>query len=160
MGAGELRLDGYFFFLMGRRPPRSTLFPYTTLFRSRPPRRRRGATAWPPHSGGVGQADGRMRRSPRRRLLLRWRVERGWAPGGAAGPCAGSFERLGRVGSVVAGGPGAAWRRPGPGCPPSSSWVVLGVGRRGQRPAADAVVGLPPVGPVAVVAVGAVGQAL
>src|SRR3989441_7343456 len=30
-----------FFFLMIRRPPRSTLFPYTTLFRSRvtPPRR-------------------------------------------------------------------------------------------------------------------------
>src|SRR2546429_2479299 len=29
----------YFFFLMIRRPPRSTLFPYTTLFRSpgRPP---------------------------------------------------------------------------------------------------------------------------
>src|SRR5258707_6589701 len=25
------------FFLMIRRPPRSTLFPYTTLFRSRPP---------------------------------------------------------------------------------------------------------------------------
>src|SRR5258708_18064977 len=26
-----------FFFLMIRRPPRSTLFPYTTLFRSQPP---------------------------------------------------------------------------------------------------------------------------
>src|SRR5260370_38936203 len=26
--------DLYFFFLMIRRPPRSTLFPYTTLFRS------------------------------------------------------------------------------------------------------------------------------
>src|SRR6516162_10913842 len=26
----------YFFFLMIRRPPRSTLFPYTTLFRSPP----------------------------------------------------------------------------------------------------------------------------
>src|SRR2546429_2385187 len=26
----------FFFFLMIRRPPRSTLFPYTTLFRSRP----------------------------------------------------------------------------------------------------------------------------
>src|SRR5258706_12020803 len=32
----------FFFFLMIRRPPRSTLFPYTTLFRST---RRRG-TAW------------------------------------------------------------------------------------------------------------------
>src|SRR3712207_7101098 len=28
--------DLTFFFLMIRRPPRSTLFPYTTLFRSRP----------------------------------------------------------------------------------------------------------------------------
>src|SRR5256885_11906517 len=30
-----------FFFLMIRRPPRSTLFPYTTLFRSRSPALRR-----------------------------------------------------------------------------------------------------------------------
>src|SRR6266511_5291434 len=29
----------FFFFLMIRRPPRSTLFPYTTLFRSVAPRR-------------------------------------------------------------------------------------------------------------------------
>src|SRR5215813_15031180 len=28
----------FFFFLMIRRPPRSTLFPYTTLFRSNQPR--------------------------------------------------------------------------------------------------------------------------
>src|SRR6266853_5577041 len=31
----------FFFFLMIRRPPRSTLFPYTTLFRSCRPCRRR-----------------------------------------------------------------------------------------------------------------------
>src|SRR5262245_64953939 len=31
----------FFFFLMIRRPPRSTLFPYTTLFRSPLPARRR-----------------------------------------------------------------------------------------------------------------------
>src|SRR5256885_3675703 len=31
--------DFFFFFLMIRRPPRSTLFPYTTLFRSVPPLR-------------------------------------------------------------------------------------------------------------------------
>src|SRR3712207_7905892 len=57
----------FFFFLMIRRPPRSTLFPYTTLFRSaghgprrdaadrgaaprldrdRPPGRRRGPRHW------------------------------------------------------------------------------------------------------------------
>src|SRR6266571_7482660 len=29
----------FFFFLMIRRPPRSTLFPYTTLCRAQPPRR-------------------------------------------------------------------------------------------------------------------------
>src|SRR3712207_7989833 len=28
-------MSSFFFFLMIRRPPRSTLFPYTTLFRSR-----------------------------------------------------------------------------------------------------------------------------
>src|SRR6478735_11949985 len=33
----------FFFFLMIRRPPRSTLFPYTTLFRSHPAPRQ----AWP-----------------------------------------------------------------------------------------------------------------
>src|SRR6267154_6770013 len=32
-----LVLTVFFFFLMIRRPPRSTLFPYTTLFRSRRP---------------------------------------------------------------------------------------------------------------------------
>src|SRR5256885_12203748 len=36
-----------FFFLMIRRPPRSTLFPYTTLFRSLNPR-------GPPHEKGRG----------------------------------------------------------------------------------------------------------
>src|SRR6266550_5246543 len=35
MSASQLHLC-CFFFLMIRRPPRSTLFPYTTLFRSRP----------------------------------------------------------------------------------------------------------------------------
>src|SRR5687767_15766915 len=29
------KIASFFFFLMIRRPPRSTLFPYTTLFRSR-----------------------------------------------------------------------------------------------------------------------------
>src|SRR6266446_7557901 len=33
----ELHALFFFFFLMIRRPPRSTLFPYTTLFRSSPP---------------------------------------------------------------------------------------------------------------------------
>src|SRR5256885_3983070 len=49
---GEL-LELFFFFLMIRRPPRSTLFPYTTLFRSLL-QRRPGAL---PQAGG-----GRLRR--------------------------------------------------------------------------------------------------
>src|SRR6478735_9071804 len=44
----------FVFFLMIRRPPRSTLFPYTTLFRSRrsarPRRRRSGNAARPPRA--------------------------------------------------------------------------------------------------------------
>src|SRR5215203_6219490 len=35
----------FFFFLMIRRPPRSTLFPYTTLFRSRPAGDRPGSNS-------------------------------------------------------------------------------------------------------------------
>src|SRR5439155_24821330 len=38
-----------FFFLMIRRPPRSTLFPYTTLFRS-------GYQRWPPWAVGMRSA--------------------------------------------------------------------------------------------------------
>src|SRR2546429_9410615 len=41
----------FFFFLMIRRPPRSTLFPYTTLFRS-------GDRTQPPDNGGAGTAVG------------------------------------------------------------------------------------------------------
>src|SRR5215475_8237063 len=53
-----------FFFLMIRRPPRSTLFPYTTLFRSRRPRlagglsqRDHGSLA--PHPAALRAARGR-----------------------------------------------------------------------------------------------------
>src|SRR6267143_4145096 len=54
-----------FFFLMIRRPPRSTLFPYTTLFRSRcaarTPRRgrrgRRGGRAPAPRPSRAGRRD-------------------------------------------------------------------------------------------------------
>src|ERR1039457_1425282 len=34
LGASPVPFSSFFFFLMIRRPPRSTLFPYTTLFRS------------------------------------------------------------------------------------------------------------------------------
>src|SRR5690242_21388396 len=46
-----------FFFLMIPRPPRSTLFPYTTLFRSEPGRRRhRADPARTRLPGGAGAA--------------------------------------------------------------------------------------------------------
>src|SRR5256885_16997865 len=48
-----LYLFFFFFFLMIRRPPRSTLFPYTTLFRSRPERARGGARARVRHLPGL-----------------------------------------------------------------------------------------------------------
>src|SRR6202011_6336532 len=44
-----ISLNSIFFFLMIRRPPRSTLFPYTTLFRSRP--RPPGAFRCDDHAG-------------------------------------------------------------------------------------------------------------
>src|SRR5215204_3683083 len=40
----------FFFFLMIRRPPRSTLFPYTTLFRPRTMRHRRPQPRAPAHA--------------------------------------------------------------------------------------------------------------
>src|SRR3989442_5480585 len=46
----------FFFFLMIRRPPRSTLFPYTTLFRSVPAgcgQRRAAASVRPPGRRGA-----------------------------------------------------------------------------------------------------------
>src|SRR5947208_4590341 len=45
-----------FFFLMIRRPPRSTLFPYTTLFRSQRLRRRGGGCLDPKRVGSGGGA--------------------------------------------------------------------------------------------------------
>src|SRR3712207_7165478 len=67
-----------FFFLMIRRPPRSTLFPYTTLFRSRGPEP--GDRVAPPgvhrrrHRPVAGAARARLRRA------------RGGDQGGAAQP--------------------------------------------------------------------------
>src|SRR5947207_11226702 len=49
----------FFFFLMIRRPPRSTLFPYTTLFRSHPQqtRPRSSFAMWP--RNGMAARSGR-----------------------------------------------------------------------------------------------------
>src|SRR3712207_8631351 len=61
----------FFFFLMIRRPPRSTLFPYTTLFRSprRGPRTRRRGGRRPPVP--LPDARAAQRAAPRR---LRYRA--------------------------------------------------------------------------------------
>src|SRR5688572_31886238 len=56
-----------FFFLMIRRPPRSTLFPYTTLFRS--DRRARPADRLP-DGGDRDDHQPRRRRSQARRVLV------------------------------------------------------------------------------------------
>src|SRR3712207_7972990 len=51
-----------FFFLMIRRPPRSTLFPYTTLFRSAPfERTRRRSRPRRPRQGGIPRPSWRPR---------------------------------------------------------------------------------------------------
>src|SRR2546422_7483112 len=58
-----------FFFLMIRRPPRSTLFPYTTLFRSRRPlagARDSLAARFPSLSRRNGHADRGAQRTDRR----------------------------------------------------------------------------------------------
>src|SRR6185295_19824941 len=54
----------FFFFLMIRRPPRSTLFPYTTLFRSRRGRERCGIRR-PPAGRRPAARRGRDRKSTR-----------------------------------------------------------------------------------------------
>src|SRR3712207_8796230 len=47
------RVRLFFFFLMIRRPPRSTLFPYTTLFRSAPTLHSRAGSERTRHDAGA-----------------------------------------------------------------------------------------------------------
>src|SRR6266516_5995555 len=62
-------INRYFFFLMIRRPPRSTLFPYTTLFRSAVSGRElRREHASRRIGARVGRAEGRDRGADRARL--------------------------------------------------------------------------------------------
>src|ERR1035437_10767230 len=57
MVAGALRPWAFFFFLMIRRPPRSTLFPYTTLFRSKTCRNL--GSSWMPRHSFAGTMEDR-----------------------------------------------------------------------------------------------------
>src|SRR5215203_2863742 len=92
----------FFFFLMIRRPPRSTLFPYTTLFRSRLPP---GARADPLRRAAarLGPAAGRARPHDR--------DEHHSPPRGAAPAQAGGTGRAGPAGRL-ARRPTANPRRP------------------------------------------------
>src|SRR3989442_8222869 len=54
----------FFFFLMIRRPPRSTLFPYTTLFRSKP------HDLHLPSAGRLGRRAAPLRRRDRKSTRL------------------------------------------------------------------------------------------
>src|SRR5690349_23366135 len=51
---------------MIRRPPRSTLFPYTTLFRSVGPQAREGRAVSGVHLGELGPVESELRRVSRR----------------------------------------------------------------------------------------------
>src|SRR3712207_7695062 len=68
----------FFFFLMIRRPPRSTLFPYTTLFRSEADRRR--------HVRRAARRHGPHGRRARPGLHDLARAAGGAARGGGGGP--------------------------------------------------------------------------
>src|SRR3712207_9541241 len=61
MSPGCVGVSYFFFFLMIRRPPRSTLFPYTTLFRSADRARLAGAEQREPARavGTVGHPEAR-----------------------------------------------------------------------------------------------------
>src|SRR5476651_1887544 len=85
----------FFFFLMIRRPPRSTLFPYTTLFRSGRGgglcRAARGAL----FRGGRGRGGGFAARRRDRRRGGRGRGSRGGFGGARRGGAHGRVERIG-----------------------------------------------------------------
>src|SRR5215217_8909517 len=83
-----LRATLFFFFLMIRRPPRSTLFPYTTLFRSRPDQVLLQAL---PYCGTFGLAQARSEEhtselQSRQYLVCRLLLEKKKTPTGGATP--------------------------------------------------------------------------
>src|SRR3712207_2466340 len=69
----------FFFFLMIRRPPRSTLFPYTTLFRSDVAGPRRSGHAFVGRRKGSRDLE-EPDRDRRRRLALHGRAEVAYPP--------------------------------------------------------------------------------
>src|SRR2546425_8289495 len=96
-----------FFFLMIRRPPRSTLFPYTTLFRST------GSHGETPGEGEAARPLRRRRRRPRTRRAL---LHRGARHEDADAPAGSSAAQLrGReLRALPQARPGTRRARPGP----------------------------------------------
>src|SRR3989475_10063004 len=120
---------GVFFFLIIRRPPRSPLFPYTTLFRSRRAARRPRGAAESDRLGGA---------------LPRGGVVAGPAPARAATDLAAGPGRAGRLDDGRGGDPerrqrpaghAAAARAQGPDPPPAvrASRPAAAARRRGPR---------------------------
>src|SRR2546422_9599100 len=114
----------FFFFLMIRRPPRSTLFPYTTLFRSHLDctrwrlRRSRGGGRACPRRGAAGAAG--LSAAPRvadaragGRILL-WIRERGAVAVVPYRPRASDLPHV-RLGAIRHGQPDVCQRRGGGG---------------------------------------------
>src|SRR2546422_3678890 len=104
---------------MIRRPPRSTLFPYTTLFRSSGRARGRVGPGRTARARGLqGRATGGVGRVHRRRDAGAARLRggaggRGGAPGGRGGRGWRGGAR-GLRGALTGGGPRGATSRPGP----------------------------------------------
>src|SRR5215212_2249762 len=137
----------FFFFLMIRRPPRSTLFPYTTLLRSRPARPARPGPAGPARRGGTASS-GRPSATPRRGERPRpWR-----RPQPGSGPSASRPGRACRPpGRRSPGGRGGRWgwrsrpRRPRGRRPARASrWWSGGCGGARPGPAGTARASWPP----------------
>src|SRR3989475_11018661 len=122
----------FFFFLMIRRPPRSTLFPYTTLFRSDPHGRRGGADG---HLGARARASP-LREHAHLRGGRRGALRGQGADGGAdLAPRAAPATRRGALGARRnTHRPSAGFARaipPGGSLPHGSASPGLGGGRRG-----------------------------
>src|SRR5438067_8894395 len=91
--SAESVLHSIFFFLMIRRPPRSTLFPYTTLFRSREQRRLRRRAAEVAAAVAVVAAAEQRRRAAADEHAPAAEIDRALPTGRAIAPLDGAGDR-------------------------------------------------------------------
>src|SRR3989442_10506764 len=118
----------FFFFLMIRRPPRSTLFPYTTLFRSE----RVGGQAGGVGEIAAGRRGGRREEGPPERQPRRDQPGPGRAAAGLLGRRRGALRRHAWGKRGGRGGRGGRSRRTGGGG--GRARRRRPAGRRGRRP--------------------------